>query len=353
MTETFDPQSGLREVFGMTNKLTAGLNTMLSIDEMDIGPTPKELVYEEDLVKLYRYTPVVAKPHKVPVLITYALVNKQYMMDLDAKKSMIRRMLDGGLDVYIIDWGYPKYVDKFLTLEDYVDGYLDNCVDFVREAAKVDKINMLGVCQGGTMAACYTAMHQDKVNTFISFVMPFDFSTDDGLLFKWSRHMAVDLIVEANHNRLSGDSMNDSFNMLKPLELTLDKYINFIDKLDDRDAVVDFLRMEYWIYDSPDQAGPMLSRFIKDFYQDNKFKEGTLEIGGKVCDPKAITCPVMVMLGLKDHLVPPASTRPFMDAISSKDKTIREFPVGHIGVFVSSRVLGDVGPSIATWIQDH
>jgi len=343
----------MEELLRMNNKLTAGLENMMSIGDMDIAPTPKELAYEEDLVQVFHYIPTVPKPHPIPVLIVYALVNKQYMMDLQSNKSVIKKMLDAGLDVYIIDWGYPSGVNKFITLEDYIEGYIGNAVDFIREKHGLDSINLLGICQGATFSACYTAMHQDKVRNFISFVMPFDFSTNDGLLFHWSRHMAIDELVEANHNLLSGDSMNDAYNMLKPLELTLDKYINFIDKLDDKDAVVDFLRMEEWIYDSPDQAGPTLQQFIKDFYQGNKFKEGTLEIGGKKCDPKQITCPTLVMLAQKDHLVPPASTRPFIDAISSKDKTLREFPVGHIGMFVSSRVLKEVGPSIAEWLKER
>ncbi|MDR1807750.1 MAG: class III poly(R)-hydroxyalkanoic acid synthase subunit PhaC [Propionibacteriaceae bacterium] len=350
---SLDPQKSLEELLRMNNKLTAGLSIMTDLDDMEMAPTPKELVYTDDLVKVYRYVPTVKKPHAVPVLICYALVNKQYMLDLQANKSVIKRMLDGGLDVYLIDWGYPKDVDKWLRIEDYVEGYLNDIVDFVRAESKQDKINLLGICQGGTLAACYTSLHQDKINTFMSFVMPFDFSTDDGLLFKWSRHMDVDGIVDSNNNLVSGDSMNDAFNMLKPLELTLDKYVSFIDKLDDKDAVLDFLRMEYWIYDSPDQAGPMLKTFIKDFYQGNKFALGTLEIDGKVCDPKNITCPVLVMLGLKDHLVPPTSTRPFLDAISSTDKTLKEFPVGHIGLFVSSRVLNDVGPAIAAWVKER
>ncbi|MDR1514032.1 MAG: class III poly(R)-hydroxyalkanoic acid synthase subunit PhaC [Propionibacteriaceae bacterium] len=352
-TYTVDPQKAAAEVFRMSTKLSSGLYNMAHIDDLEIAPTPKELVYTEDLVQVFRYVPVVPKPHAVPVLISYALVNKQYMMDLHASKSMIRKLLDDGIDVYVIDWGYPKYVDRFLTLADYVEGYLDNVVEHIRQAHGIKQVSLLGVCQGATMAACYTSMHQDKVRNFVSLVMPFDFSTDDGLLFKWSRHMDIDAVVEASHNILSGDSMNDAYNMLKPLELTMDKYINFIDKLDDRDAVVDFLRMEYWIYDSPDQAGPMLRQFIKDFYQENKFAKGTLEIAGQKADPKAITCPVLVMLAQKDHLVPPASTRPFMDAVSSKDKTLREFPVGHIGIFVSSRVLNDIGPTVAAWLKEH
>ncbi len=58
-------------------------------------------------MKLYHYSPRVKDPNKYPILIVYALVNKQYMMDLQEDRSLIRNLLKGGQDIYIIDWGYP------------------------------------------------------------------------------------------------------------------------------------------------------------------------------------------------------------------------------------------------------
>ena len=39
------------------------------------------------------------------------------------------------------------------------------------------------------------------------------------------------------------------------IALFVQKYVGLVDILDDRKAVEDFLRMEKWIFDSPDQAG--------------------------------------------------------------------------------------------------
>jgi hypothetical protein len=65
------------------------------------------------------------------VLICYALVNRPYMVDLQEDRSLVRGLLERGLDVFLIDWGYPDGADRFLELDDYVNGYLDRCVQFV------------------------------------------------------------------------------------------------------------------------------------------------------------------------------------------------------------------------------
>lgn len=346
-------QKTLDEALSMNKKLIQGFNNLTSIKEIDIGTTPKELVYEEDMMKLYHYKPTVKNPHNIPVLVSYALVNRQYMLDLQEDRSIVKNWLDAGLDVYMIDWGYPDHVNKYLTMEDYIDGYLDNAVDFLRKSHNLDKINLLGICQGATMATIYTALNPDKIKNLVSIVMPFDFSTNDGLLFSWSNNMDIDLMIKSYNGLVPGDTMNSGFNMLKPLQLSVDKYLDFINKLDDKEAILDFLRMEQWIYDSPNQAGPMLSKFIKDLYQDNKLMSNELELGGRVVNIKNIDMPVLCILGQKDHLVPPASTRPFVDSIASTDKTLLEYPVGHIGLFVSSKAQKEVAPTIANWLKDR
>jgi polyhydroxyalkanoate synthase len=333
-------------------KLIKGLNTMLTIEETEVGTTPKELIYEEDKVKLYRYTPLVKNIHPVPVLISYALVNRQYMMDLQQNRSIIRNWLELGLDVYIIDWGYPEQIDKYLTMEDYIDGYLNNAIDCIRERTGLAKINLLGVCQGGTMSVIYTALYPEKIANLITMVMPFDFSVKDGLLFSWSKYLNIDNIVDTM-GLVPGNFMNIGFNMLKPFQLSIDKYVSFYRNMDNPEAVKDFLAMEKWIYDSPDQAGEMLRKFVKDLYHGNLLMQNKLEVGGRTVDVKSIEMPVLTLIAEQDHLVPPSSTRPFNDAVSSVDKQIMYFPGGHIGVFVSTKAQKEVAPAVANWLKER
>lgn len=346
-----DYEASLSKMIGSQEKMIKGIETLMNVDYTGYDSTPKELVFSEDKLKLYHYIPKVKDPNKVPMLIIYALVNKQYMMDLQQDRSLIKQLLEGGQDVYIIDWGYPTAEDRYLTLEDYIQGYIGDCVDYIRHKHEIEKINLMGICQGGTFTFIYTSLNQEKVNAVVSLVTPIDFSTDDGLLFKWGPYLNPDHMVQAFGN-VPGEFMNAGFVFLKPYDLMIDKYVSVIDSLDDEEKMANFLRMEQWIFDSPAQAGAAYAQFQKDMYHDNKLIKGEFYLGDRHVDLKNVTCPVLVMLGLKDNQVPPEATRPIPGAIGSKDCELVEINTGHIGLFVSGRSQREVGPKIIEFLNE-
>jgi len=326
--------------------------TLLDTQDVDLARSPKDLVYQEDKLRLFRFRPKQEDPCPVPVLISYALVNRETMMDLEEGRSLINNLLALGLDIYIIVWGSPGRMDRFITLDDYIDIYLDDCVDFIRNERGLEKINLLGVCQGGTFTGIYTALHPEKIRNLVTMVAPFDFDTEDSLLNVWSRHMDVDLMVDTLGN-IPGDFMNLGFLMLKPFQLMMDKYIGLVESAEDPEIVRSFLRMEKWIFDSPDQAGEAFRKFLNEMYKKNSLKKGELEINGRKVDLKRIDMPVFNIYAEQDHLVPPACSKPLGRLISSTDYTEKSFPVGHIGMYVSSRAQRELAPAIAGWLKER
>lgn len=354
----FNPVELSRDLVELNKKLVAGLDNLYNLNEHDVafGMTPKEHIAQEDNIALYRYTPVVDKPHPVPVLISYALVNRPYMVDLQPDRSLVQGLLNLGLDVYLIDWGYPRRVDRYRTLDDYINGYLDTFIDVVRERHDLDKINLLGICQGGVFSLCYSALHPDKIQNLITMVTPVDFHTEDGLLNRWAgcvwgtKAMNPDLMVEALGN-ISGDFMNYGYLMLRPFSLGIGKYVDLIDTMTDERKLENFLRMEKWIFDSPDQAGEAWRQFMKDFYQGNKLIKGEVQLGEHTVDLSNVTMPVLNVYAEQDHLVPPASSKVLRKYLKTDDFTEASFPVGHIGMYVSGKVQKVLPPTIADWLK--
>lgn len=342
----------MHEVREFNAKLAQGLNTLGRIGDIEVGISPKDPVYAEDKLVLYRYRSRTERQNPVPVLIVYALVNRPYMADLEDGRSLIQSLLDQGLDVYLIDWGYPDAGDRFLSLDDYINGYIDRCVDAIRKHRGVERINLLGICQGGTFCLCYTALHQDKVKNLITTVTPVDFHTRRDLLSHLARHVDVDQCVEAFGN-LPGEVLNWTFVGLKPFQLLVQKYLDLVDILDDPGKAANFLRMEKWIFDSPDQAGEAWREFIGQFYQENRLVKGTVEIGGRTVDLQTVTVPVLNIFARDDHLVPPDSSRALAGCIGSSDYQEMEFPGGHIGVYVSTRAREMLPPAIGKWLNER
>ncbi|MEK7279416.1 MAG: class III poly(R)-hydroxyalkanoic acid synthase subunit PhaC [Nitrospirota bacterium] len=344
-----------------------GTELFLNPIDFSVGTTPSEVIYSEDKMKLIHYFPTAEKPHKVPILIVYALVNRYYILDLQPDKSMIKNLLNEGFDVYIVDWGYPSGADRYLTLDDYVNGYINNAVDKIRERCRLDTITLLGVCQGGAFSVMYSALHPEKIKNLITLVAPIDFDIDKGLLHLWSKSLDVDKVVDY-YGIVPGDFLNVGFLLTDPFRLMIDKYVGLFERIEchpngsgcpddlhccvrNEENVKNFLRMEKWIFDSPDQAGEAFRQFIKDCYQKNLLIKNEMALNGKKINLKNISMPLLNVMAEFDHLVPTEASKPLNDAVSSKDQETLVFSTGHIGIFVGAKSQKEVCPRIAEWLR--
>lgn len=347
------PDQAAQEMLEFNRKLAQGLANLVNIEEISTGATPTEIVYQEDKMILHRYVSPYGKPrNQVPLLIVYALVNRPYMADLQKDRSLVRGMLKAGQDVYLVDWGYPDRADRYLTMDDYINGYLDRCVDVICERHRLEQINMLGICQGGTFSLCYSAMHPHKVKNLITMVTPVDFKTPHDMLSRWVQQIDIDALVNTVGN-VSGDLMNWMFLSLKPFRLVGQKYLDMVNVLDDEEQAHNFLRMEKWIFDSPDQVGETFRQFVKDFYQNNRLIKGEVRIGSHTVDLKTVTMPVLNIYAQQDHLVPPPASIALKGYVGSSDYSELNFPGGHIGIYVSRKSQKTVPPAIGEWLDNR
>lgn len=337
------------ELADVSRKVTKSYETLNKLPEVEIASTPKTAVYSEDKLTLYRYDRKTEATYKTPILIVYALVNTYKMLDLQPDRSYIKNLLDSGFDVYLIDWGFPTKSDRYISMDDYVNGYINNCVDFVRKKNRVESINILSICQGGTLSVIYSSLYPNKIKNLVTHVTPIDFKTNDGLLFRWSKDMDFDKLVQGFDGLVPGDFLNQGFDMLKPM-MKVQKQQTLAASLDDEAKLTNFLRMEKWISESPAQTGECFRQFMKDLYQQNKLVKGELVIGGKKVNLKNLTSPLLNIYATEDHLVPPAATTPLNDLVGSKDKELYSFKGGHIGVFVGGKSQKELAPAVVAWL---
>jgi Poly(3-hydroxyalkanoate) synthetase len=213
----------------------------------------------------------------------------------------------------------------------------------------MERINLLGICQGGTFSLCYAALHPGNIKNLITTVTPVDFHTKNDVLSLMVRNVNVDLLVDTLGN-IPGELLNWTYLSLKPFRLIGQKYIDLVNMLDDKEQARNFLRMEKWIFDSPDQVGEAFREFAKQFYQKNGLVKGTVKIGGRNIDLMNITMPVLNIFAATDHLVPPDSSRALRGCIGTKDYTEVEFPGGHIGIYVSGKAQKLIPSTVREWL---
>jgi polyhydroxyalkanoate synthase subunit PhaC len=314
------------------------------------GCSSTEVVWREDKSILYRYLPLAAvkRSRAPPLLICYALVNRPDVLDLEPERSLVRRLLAAGLEVYLLDWGRPDESDRGLELVDYIERYLGGSIQYLLKTHRARSINLLGVCQGGTFSLCYCALHPKRVRRLVTMVTPVDFQTPDDLLSKWARRLDTDAIRQAGN--LSGEVLTGLFLALRPLRLMQQKYVDLLECHSDTAALETFCRMERWIFDSPDQTASALAQFIRWFYQENRLVRGTLRLGRRRVDLRNFQQPVLNIYAERDHIVPAAASAALRQHLRTRDYSEMRVATGHIGMYVSRHCQQAVASRIADWL---
>lgn len=318
------------------------------------GATPSEVVYEEDRLKLLHYCSPSPPAYKTPLVFVFALVNRPYILDLKPGRSVVEHFVKRGFDTYLIDWGSPIPSDRHLTLDDHVNGYIRNVVDFVCERSGTANASLLGYCMGGTMSSMFTALHQQFVKNLILLAAGIDFSTREGLLNLWTRSdlFDVDKFVEAFGN-CPATFLQASFLLLKPVQNLIEKPLNLYEKLDDDQFVDDYLTMEAWLNDNIDVPGEVYREFVKYLYQQNLLVQNKMPVGKHTVDLRHITCPVLNIMARADDLVPCAQSLPFNDLVGSSDRKSIVIPAGHIGLAVGGKAQKEVWPAACDWLAER
>ncbi|XVH31542.1 class III poly(R)-hydroxyalkanoic acid synthase subunit PhaC [Haloferacaceae archaeon DSL9] len=322
--------------------------------DVEVGTTPSEVVYEENKLRLLHYESQTDEQYDVPILVVYALINKPYILDLQPDRSVVRRLLEAGFDVYLIDWGEPSTLDVHLTLDDYVNRYVDNCVDVVRERSGEDAINVLGYCMGGTMSVMYAALHPEKVRNLGLMAAGLCFDDTGGVLELWgeAEYYDPDRVKETFGN-VPASFLDTGFALMDPVSNYVTKYVRLYDNLENDEFVENFARMERWLSEGIDVAGETYRQFLEDIYQDNKLATNDLHLNGKHVDLGELTMPIAQIVGQYDHLIPPEASRPFNELVGSDDVTTFASKTGHIGLSVSSRSHAELWPQVAEWYADR
>jgi polyhydroxyalkanoate synthase len=322
--------------------------------DIDDGATDHGDLSSHPDYDLLHYKPHAEKEEDVPILLNYSLINRSYVMDLEEDRSIVQSLLDEGHDVYMMDWNDPGIAGSELTLDDYVNRYMDDAVDTVREHSGEDRVNLLGYCMGGTMAAMYAANHPDKLNTLGMMASVTHCDGTAGELEEWLEEYDLDPSqVTDTFGTMPDWFLSQGFAAMEPVHNTVGDYAQAWDNMDDEEAFGFWALMQHWKNNGVDVAGPAYEQFVEDIYRDNKLIRDEMELMGEPVDLEEIDMPVLQIVGEYDPLVPPESSTPFNDAVASEGTAVISHPTGHIGLAVSGSSHRDLWPDVADWLAER
>ncbi|MEP4292474.1 MAG: alpha/beta fold hydrolase, partial [Rhizobiaceae bacterium] len=246
-----------------------------------------------------------------------------------------------------------------LNMDDYIDLYLGSCVEELVKLNDGKPVNMFGICEGGTFAAALAALRPELFAGLALAITPIDFEGEpenfwegEGFLNSWIQNLSqddVDLIIDT-YGMLPGALTGAIFSSLTPMA-SMTKYNIGLANMDGNEAaILNFLRMEKWIADRPDHPGEAARQWLNDLYRENQLVNGEFEIAGEKVDLRKISCPVLNIYALQDHIIPVSCSKALSKFVRPNLYEEIGFPGGHVGVFVSRKAQGVVAGGLSQWI---
>lgn len=271
---------------------------------VDVASTPGKVIYRDELLELIQYTPVTPQVHKRPLLYVFSQVNRFYLGDLTADRSLFRQLLESGIQVFAVSWKNPLPEHASWSLENYAGGVI-RAIKVVRSIAGVKRIDLMGLCAGGLTAAVaagvLAARRKDWIKSLSLFVSILDNQPGDSdfTLF------VTDESVAAQKARVRAQGMMRERDVLEMFAmLRLDESIfSFVRSNYYRGEAPLAHPLLFWSMDYTRVPAEMQCDFI-DLAHRNRLARGEWSALGEAIDLAAIDCPVYIMAGTTDHITP-------------------------------------------------
>ena len=283
-----------------------------------------------------------------PVLLVPSLINRAYILDLQATRSFARYLGERGLHPYLLDWGQPGADERDFGLDDYILGRLAPALEAVRRDAGRPPA-LAGYCMGGTLALPLAA--RTEVAALVLLATPWDFQADGGHQARLvaASMPALRALIEAS-GHMPADALQAMFASLDPL-LAARKFSAFAELPPASAAARNFVALEDWLNDAVPLTGPVARACLEGWYGANAPQRGTWRVGGEAVRPERIRARALNVVPARDRIVPPASAQ----ALSAALPRVETWhpPLGHIGMMASPRAKRLFWRRLAEWIAAH
>jgi polyhydroxyalkanoate synthase len=287
-----------------------GMPSMVDTSAFKVGEnlamTPGAVVLRNELLELIQYTPTTPTVWKRPLLVTPPQINKYYSLDLSPDKSMIRFLLENGIQVFAVSWRNPTAANRGWGLDTYVAA-LDEAVDAAREISGSADISMMGACSGGITSSAYYATlgsaAEDKIKNLVLAVCLLDpNSADESTFGCLMTPETMRLAKESSRLRgiVDGHDLARMFAWMRPNDLIWNYWVNNY-LLGNQPPAFDIL---YWNADTTRLPAALHGDYL-DLYFTNPFvNAGKLTLNDLAVDMSKVKADSYVVAGVTDHITP-------------------------------------------------
>ena len=299
--------SGLRH-FGHDVRRNGGLPTQVDTRPFkvggNIGVTPGEVVYRTDVFELIQYSPSTDRVFKRPLVVIPPQINKYYITDLAAGRSLVEHTVAAGIPYFTMSWFNPTAAQRDWNLDTYVAACKE-AIEVACDLSGTTDANVLGICAGGVTLACLlghlASIDEPLVHSATFMVAGLDMS-QESLISLLASEVAIDAARARSHKAgvLDGKDMAKVFAWLRPNDLVWNYWVNNY-LLGQNPAAFDIL---YWNADTTRLPAGLHSDFLDLFANNGLCDPGTVKVLGTPIDLGAVMCDAYVVAGATDHIIP-------------------------------------------------
>ncbi len=278
-----------------------------------------------------------------------SLINRAFVLDLSAERSLLRHLARAGVRPLLVDWGKPGAVEATFTLTDYIAGPLEGALDHALTLGR-GPVGVIGYCMGGLLALALALRRQADVAQLTLLATPWDFHADHALARRVAAALPWLNLVTDSLGAMPVDLVQSLFFALDPYLVT-----RKFEALAEADAASStftaFVALEDWINDGVMLAGAVARECMAGWYAANTPARLAWRVAGRVVDPGRFKRPSLVVVPAHDRIVPPASAEALAQALPGARTLLP--PLGHIGMVVSNGARASVWDPLAVWCREQ
>jgi polyhydroxyalkanoate synthase len=271
----------------------------------NIAATPGKVVFRNDLMELLQYAPQTETTYETPLLLSPPWINKYYIMDLAPGRSFAEWAVKHGHTVFQISYRNPDASMSRTRLDDYLLDGPRTALDVVNEITGSEKVNIAGLCLGGSLTvmllAYMAAKGDNRVNSATLLNTLVDFS-EPGTLGTFSDPESVARLEAkmAKRGYLDSSEMSRTFDFLRANDLIW-SYVASSWLMGEDPPAFDILA---WNEDGTRMPAAMHSFYLRSCYIENQLARGVMTLADTRLDLGAVKEDVYVLSAEKDHIAP-------------------------------------------------
>jgi polyhydroxyalkanoate synthase subunit PhaC len=328
-------------------------------DVLGLGPleSPYRVIIEVTGARLRAYHGADATTGPV-ILIVPAPFKRAYLWDLLPPVSVVRRCLERGARVYLIEWLDPTEQEDAYGLADYADRLLATAFDILRAEAGPHRPVLMGHSLGGTFAAIFATLYPERIGGLVLADAPLAFGEHGGPLARAVRAIPHARVIRAiTGSPVPGSAINALSVAAAPEAFQLQRVADLVASLLDPAALGLHARVERWTYDEFPLAGQLFEEILEQLYREDRFMAGTLDVGTRRTGIAQLRAPVIAVTNPAGRIVPPRSILDGLEAVPSLPFEVLEYDADrgpmlqHVGPLVAPLAHKRLWPRILDWVE--